>query len=97
VQSGDWVTEHTVKLLTAGLADKSTGAAAAAGRAAVVIAGKIRVQAYTLALIEAFYLMAWMSVLMLILLATLRRFPLNYRDLAALGAGPPPARTKEPS
>jgi hypothetical protein len=44
------------------------------------------VQAYTLSLIDAFHLMAWMAVLMLILIATLGRFPLNFRDLSALDA-----------
>jgi MFS transporter, DHA2 family, multidrug resistance protein len=93
VQSGDWITEHTVKLLAAALTGKSASAAAAAGRAVGAIAGSVRVQAYTLALIDAFHLMAWMSVVMLILLATLGRFPLNYRDLAALGPGGRPSRT----
>ena len=51
----------------------------------------------SLSFIDAFHLMAWMSVAMLILLATLRRFPLNYRDLAALGAGARQARPGDPS
>ena len=37
------------------------------------------------------------SVVMLLLIATLRGFPVNYRDLTALDAGPPPARTRAPS
>jgi DHA2 family multidrug resistance protein len=93
VQSGDWITEHTVRALTAGLAAKSTGAAAAAGRAVGIVAGEVRLQAYALAFIDAFHLLAWMSVVMLILLATLRRFPMNYRDLAAVAAGPRQPRT----
>jgi DHA2 family multidrug resistance protein len=83
VSSGNWIAEHAVRLLSAGLAAKSTGAAAAGG----VLAGAVRLQAYTLSFVDAFHLLAWMAVLMLILLATLRQFPLNYRDLAALGAG----------
>ena len=97
VQSGGWIAEHTVRLLTAGLADRSTGAADAAGRAVGLVAGGVRVQAYTLAFIDAFHLMAWMSVAMLILLATLGRFPLNFRDLAALDAGARQARTGDQS
>ena len=97
VQSGDWIAEHTVRLLTAGLAARSTGAAAAAGRAVGLIAGGVRVQAYTLSFIDAFHLMAWMSVAMLILLATLGRFPLNFRDLAALDAGARQPRTGDQS
>jgi DHA2 family multidrug resistance protein len=83
VQSGDWIADHTVRLLTAGLAATSKGAAAGG-----VLAGAVRLQAYALSFIDAFHLLAWMAVVMLILLATLRRFPMNYRDLAALGAAP---------
>jgi len=93
VQTGDWIAQHTVGLVTAGLAGKSVGAEVAAGRALGLLAGNVRVQAYILSLIDAFYLMAWVSVAMLMLLATLGRFPLNFRDLAALGA---PARQARP-
>jgi DHA2 family multidrug resistance protein len=86
VQSGGWIADHTVKLLTAGLAMRSAGAASAAGRALGVVAGGVRLQAYTLSFIDAFHLMAWMALVMLILVATLATFPLNYRDLAALDA-----------
>ena len=98
VQSGDWIAEHTVRLLTGGVGRPDRPASQdAAGRAVGLVAGGVRVQAYTLALIDAFHLMAWMSVAMLILLATLRRFPLNFRDLAALDAGARQARTGDQS
>jgi DHA2 family multidrug resistance protein len=97
VQSGSWIAEHTVGLGAAGLAAKSTGAEAAAGRAVGLIAGGVRVQAYTLACIDAFQLMAWMAVAMMILLATLARFPLNFRDLTALAAGARQPRTGDQS
>ena len=87
VQLGDWSTEHAVRLLAAGLAAKSQDAAAAAGRAVGVVAGTVRLQAYALTFIDVFHLLAWVSVATLILIATLRRFPLNYRDLAVLDAG----------
>jgi DHA2 family multidrug resistance protein len=97
VQSGDWIAEHTVRLFTAGLAGRSAGIEEAADRAVGLIAGGIRVQAYTLAFIDAFHLMAWMSVVMLILLATLGRSPLNFRDLGALDVSGRPARTGDQS
>jgi DHA2 family multidrug resistance protein len=93
VQSGGWIAEHSVRLLAGGLAANSTGGAAAAGRAVGLIAGAVRGQAYTLAFIDAFQLLACMAVAMLILIATLRRFPMNFRDLAALGVGPRRPRT----
>jgi hypothetical protein len=80
--------------VTAGLAARSSGTAGAAGRAVGLVAGGVRLEAYTLAFIDAFHLIAWASVATLILIATLRRFPMNYRDLAALDAGPPAARTR---
>jgi DHA2 family multidrug resistance protein len=97
VQSGNWIADHTARLLTAGLAGRSAGTEEAAGRAAGLVAGGVRVQAYTLSLIDAFHLMAWMSVAMLILLATLGRFPLNFRELAALDAGARQPRTGDQS
>ena len=97
VQSGNWIADHTARLLTAGLAGRSAGTEEAAGRAVGLVAGGVRVQAYTLSLIDAFHVMAWMSVAMLILLATLGRFPLNYRELAALDAGARQPRTGDQS
>jgi hypothetical protein len=97
VQSGNWIADHTARLLTAGLAGRSAGTEEAAGRAVGLVAGGVRMQAYTLSLIDAFHLMAWMSVAMLILLATLGRFPLNYRELAALDAGARQPRTGDQS
>jgi len=97
VQPGSWIAEHTVGLLSGGLAARSSGGATAAGRAVGLVAGSVRLQAYSLAFIDAFHLIAWVSVATLILLATLRRFPLNFRDLAALDAGARPARTSDQS
>jgi DHA2 family multidrug resistance protein len=95
VQPGDWITEHTVGLLISGLAGRSTGTAGAAGRAVGLVAGKVRLEAYSLTFVDAFHLIAWASVATLILIATIRRFPLNFRDLAALDAGAPPARRSD--
>ena len=97
VQAGDWTTEHTVRLLAAGLADQSNGTAGAAGRAVGLVAGSVRLQAYSLVFIEAFQLIAWVSVGTLILIAMLRPFPLSFRDLAVLDAGAPQPRTGEQS
>jgi len=97
VQQGGWIAEHTLRGLTAALAAKSSGVAAAAGRAAGIVGGDVRVQAYTLAFIDAFHLIAWVSVATLLLLATVGRFPMNYRDLAALDANARHSRTRDQS
>jgi DHA2 family multidrug resistance protein len=97
VQSGDWTVEHAVKALTAGLSAKSAGTMAAAERAVGLVGGSVRLQAYTLAFIDAFQLIAWVAVVTLILLATLRRFPFNFRDLVALDASTRQARSGDAS
>lgn len=84
VQAGTWLVDGNLRLLTAGLYAKSSSGAAAAGRATGIIAGRVRLQAYALTFIEAFYLVAWASVGILLLTALLRRSPLNYRDLSML-------------
>ena len=86
VQPGSWLTTHTITELTDGLAAKSMGVAAAAGRAVGITAGSVRLQAYALSFIDAFHLIAWTCVAALLLVAMLRRFPMNYRDLRAVGA-----------
>jgi DHA2 family multidrug resistance protein len=83
---GDWITAQTVTHLTGGLVAKSSGVAAAAGRAVGITAGSVRVQAYALSFIDAFHLIAWTCVAALLLIAMLRRFPLNYRDLRIASA-----------
>jgi DHA2 family multidrug resistance protein len=83
VQPGDWMTAQTVTHLTGGLVPNSSGVPAAAGRAVGITAGNVRVQAYALSFIDAFHFIAWTSFVVLILVATLRGFPQNYRDLRA--------------
>jgi DHA2 family multidrug resistance protein len=83
VEAGGWITAHTVTDLAGGLASTSSGVTIAAGRAIGVVASGVRVQAYALSFIDAFNLIAWTCVVALILVATLRRFPQNFRDLCA--------------
>jgi DHA2 family multidrug resistance protein len=97
VQAGDWITEYTVRLLTAGLAHASNGTAGAAGRAVGVVAGRVRLQAYSLTFIDAFHFIAWVAVGTLIVIATLRRFPMSFRDLVALEARSRQPRTGDQS
>jgi DHA2 family multidrug resistance protein len=84
VQPGDWITDQTVRGVTAGLTARSHGVAAAAGRAVAVVDGKIRLEAYALTFIDAFHLIAWMCVATLLLIALLRRSPLGFRELGAV-------------
>jgi DHA2 family multidrug resistance protein len=84
VQSGSWITDGSIRQLTAGMFSKSSGVAAATGRAVGLISGRLRLQAYTLSIIDAFYLVAWACVVALLLVALLRKSPLHYGDLSAV-------------
>jgi len=82
VQSGNWITDASIRQLTAGLFAKSSGLVAATGRAVEVMGGRLRLQAYILGINDGFYLVAWACVAALLLTALLRKSPLNYADLS---------------
>jgi DHA2 family multidrug resistance protein len=84
VQSGRWITEGTVRHLAAGLVAKSSGPAAATGRALGIVDSKLRLQAYSLTFIDAFHLIAWSCAGMLLLTALLRKSPLSFAQLPSL-------------
>ena len=84
VQQGNWITDLSVHQLTAGAFAKSSGLAQAAGRAVDIVGARLRLQAYTLSLIEGFYLIAWAAAVALVLVALLRESPLKYGDLSAI-------------
>jgi MFS transporter, DHA2 family, multidrug resistance protein len=88
VQQGNWLTDLNARQLTAGLFSKSAGLAEAGGRAATVIAGRIRLQAYALTMNDGYHLVAWACVLVLLLILLLRRAPLDYGDLSLLQEKP---------
>ena len=89
VQSGSWITDANIRELAAGVYAKSSGIAAATGRAVGIMSGRLRLQAYTLSIIDGFYLVAWTCVLALLLVALLRKSPLNYGDLSAFQQSSP--------
>ncbi len=82
VTSGNWITDQNIRAMTAGLYAKSSGAAAAGARAVDLIGARLRLQAYSLSLIDGFLLLAWSCLCALILVALLRPSPLNYGDLS---------------
>src|SRR5271169_303988 len=84
VQHGNWITDGSLRQLTAGAFAKSSGLAQAAGRAVDIVGARLRLQAYTLSLIDGFYLVAWASVIALVFVALLREPPLKYGDLTGI-------------
>jgi DHA2 family multidrug resistance protein len=96
VEAGGWITAHTVTNLAGGLASTSSGVTTAAGRAIGIVASGVRVQAYALSFIDAFHFIAWTCVAALLLVAMVRRFPMNFRDLRGVTSSVSPAPNDTP-
>ena len=84
VARGSWISNGNLHVLAAGVYAKSSGMAAAGARAADLIGARLRLQAYSLSLIDGFLLVAWTCAVALILVALLRKSPMNYGDLSTL-------------
>jgi DHA2 family multidrug resistance protein len=82
VGNGNWITDQNIHAMTAGLYAKSSGMAAAGARAIDLIAARLRLQAYSLSLVDGFLLIAWSCACALIFVALLRKSPLNYGELS---------------
>jgi MFS transporter, DHA2 family, multidrug resistance protein len=92
VSSGDWITGQNVHALTAGLYAKSSAMTAAGARAIDLIAARLRLQAYSLSILDGFLLIAWSCACALIFVALLRRSPLDYGDLSMQQGTPASAK-----
>jgi len=95
VSSGNWITVQNAHAMTAGLYAKSSGVASAGARAVDLIGSRIRLQAYSLSLVDGFLLIAWSCACALIFVALLRKSPLNYGDLSAMHQIPSPAKESQ--
>lgn len=84
VTNGSWTADFNIRAFTAKFFSHSSGVAAATGRAVGAIGGRLRLESYTLSIIDGFYLVAWACVVALLLTAMLRKAPLNYADLSVL-------------
>jgi MFS transporter, DHA2 family, multidrug resistance protein len=88
VARGNWITDGSIQGLAGGLFSHSAGLAAATGRAVGITASRLRLQAYTLSVLDGFLLVAWSCACALIVVALLRKAPLAYGDLSAIQQGP---------
>jgi len=84
VSIGSWITGANIHAMTAGVFGKSSGVSSAGARAVDLVAARLRLQAYTLSLIDCFLLVAWTCAIALLLVALLRKSPFNYGDLSKL-------------
>jgi DHA2 family multidrug resistance protein len=82
--SGNWITDQNIHAMTARLYAKSSGMAAAGARAVDLIAGRLRLQAFSLSLVDGFLLIAWSCACAMIFVALLRKSPLNYGELSSM-------------
>jgi MFS transporter, DHA2 family, multidrug resistance protein len=76
VDSGNWLTDERLKMLSGGLMPNSSGAEEAHGRALEALGGQVRMQAYTLAYADGFIIIAFVAALAIALTALMR--PIKY-------------------
>jgi DHA2 family multidrug resistance protein len=81
VQTGSWLTDERLRMLTGGMLPSSTGLDEAQNRAVDILGQQVRAQAYTLASADGFILIGWMVVAYLILMLLLRPPKFSYMDL----------------
>jgi DHA2 family multidrug resistance protein len=84
VGSGAWLTNQNIHGMAAGLYAKSSGSVIAGVRAVDLLAARMRLQAFSLSIVDGFLLIAWSCVCALILVALLRKSPLNYGELSTI-------------
>ncbi len=86
VQLGLLPTDHRLIGLTAGMSGHSAGLSVASERAAEILGLQVRQQAFTLAITDAFLLVAWSTVCCLIVVACMTRVPTQYQQIVSAPA-----------
>jgi DHA2 family multidrug resistance protein len=81
VQAGNWLTDERIRMLSAGFLSGSAGPEEAQQRAVVILGQQVRGQAYTMAIGDAFMLIALMVVAYLLLMLFLRPGKISYKAL----------------
>ena len=88
VQLGQPATDQRLAGFTAALASHSTGLAAAGERAGAIVNLQVRQQAFTLAISDAFMLVAWSAVCCLLIVACMASVPTQFRAVVTAPATP---------
>jgi len=72
VEAGNWLTSERLQLLTHGLFPGSAGAETAQERAALLLGGQVKLQAYTLAYADGYLAIACVAALAIVLIACMK-------------------------
>jgi MFS transporter, DHA2 family, multidrug resistance protein len=72
VEVGNWLTSERLQLLTQGLFSGSAGAEDAQQRAALLLGGQVKLQAYTLAYADGYLAIACVAALAIVLIACMK-------------------------
>jgi len=79
VDTGNWVTEERLRLLSGAVYGNSSSGVEAQSRAVVLLGGQVRLQAYTLATRTFFILVAWVCVAIVLLIAFMKPTRILFR------------------
>ena len=86
VQAGAVDTAHRLAMLRAGLAPQSSGMQEAGLRGGALLSLQVRQQAFTLAIADAFTLVAWTAICVIVVIACMGEVETKYRDVIAAPA-----------
>ena len=72
IEAGNWLTDERLRLLTGSISANSAGMDEAQNRAAALMSGQVKQQAYTLAYTDGFVIIAWVCVGIIVLIALMK-------------------------
>ncbi|WP_263367777.1 MFS transporter [Edaphobacter bradus] len=81
LQTGSWLTDNRLHMLTGAMLPYSTGPEVAQHRAVAILSQQVRAQAYTLATSDGFILIVWVVFAYLLLMLLLRPGKISFKDL----------------
>ena len=84
VETGSWLTDERIRMLSGGVLPASTGQEEALSRAVRLLDQQVRAQAYTMAVADAFILIGWMVVAYLLLMLLLRPAKTSFKEIRSM-------------
>jgi DHA2 family multidrug resistance protein len=78
VDGGDWLTSERLATIAHGLFPNSAGSEEAQARAALILGGQVKVQAYSLAYSDGYIAIALVAALAVVLIAFMKRMKIVF-------------------